>query len=229
MNPRLLFAAFAALLISLAPFAQAGRAAPAAHDWSGTVTRLPSGAYVHGNPAAKVKLVEYFSLTCPHCAHFSEESVGPLGAYIKAGTVSLELRHSMHDLIDFSASLMVRCTGQRAYFNSVHAVLAAQPQWVEKTFDYAQANAEKLNKLPRPASLAETANVAGFGPLLHLSPAQVTACAANEGEQKLLGAMTDESIKRDIPGTPAFLINGQLVDKVASWDLLAPKLAAAVR
>ena len=49
-------------------------AAPAGKSWSQTVVKTPEGGYLMGNPDAPIKLVEYGSLTCSHCADFSNES-----------------------------------------------------------------------------------------------------------------------------------------------------------
>ena len=47
--------------------------APNNGDWSTVVSKTPEGGFVMGNPNAKVKLVEFGSLTCPHCAEFEEQ------------------------------------------------------------------------------------------------------------------------------------------------------------
>ena len=47
--------------------------APNNGDWSTMVAKTPEGGFVMGNPGAKVKLIEYGSMTCPHCATFEEE------------------------------------------------------------------------------------------------------------------------------------------------------------
>src|SRR3546814_14306714 len=91
----LLFAAAALPLgIAAVPAAQA----EAAKDWTKTVARTPEGGFRVGNPDAPVKLVEYGSLTCDHCAHFAEEATPKLlGQYVRSGRVSIEfpnlLRH----------------------------------------------------------------------------------------------------------------------------------------
>ena len=48
-------------------------AAPNNGDWSTVVSQTPEGGFVMGNPNAKVKLVEFGSMTCPHCAEFDEK------------------------------------------------------------------------------------------------------------------------------------------------------------
>ena len=67
-----------------------------------------------GNPKAKVKLVEYGSLTCPHCRHFAETGMVPLKAYVKSGKVSFEYRNYILNGIDVAATLVARCGGAAA-------------------------------------------------------------------------------------------------------------------
>jgi protein-disulfide isomerase len=70
-------------------------AAPAARDWTRTVSATPEGGYRVGNPAAAVKLVEYGSLTCNHCATFAKEGMPPLlSRHVRTGRVSYEFRPS---------------------------------------------------------------------------------------------------------------------------------------
>jgi len=56
-----------ALALLALPLTLAG-AAPV-RNWPATATMNADGAYVIGNPAARVKLREWASYTCPHCAH----------------------------------------------------------------------------------------------------------------------------------------------------------------
>ena len=52
--------------------------APNGGDWSTIVSATPEGGFVMGNPNAPVKLVEFGSMTCPHCAEFDEAAMKPL-------------------------------------------------------------------------------------------------------------------------------------------------------
>ena len=59
--------------------------------WDQTVTMTADGFPVMGNPAAPIKLVEFISYTCSHCAEFSKESKVPLaGGLVRQGKVSVE-------------------------------------------------------------------------------------------------------------------------------------------
>ena len=102
-----------ALLLYLAIFLfpAAVQAAPA-KDWSRTVTLTKEGAHLIGNPAAKTRLVEYVSYTCPHCAHFVAEGTTPLKAgWVAKGLVAVEVRHLVRDRYDLVAALLARCGG----------------------------------------------------------------------------------------------------------------------
>ncbi|MBS0504064.1 MAG: thioredoxin domain-containing protein [Proteobacteria bacterium] len=212
------------LLSALAVLALAA-AAPKT-DWTRKVTETPAGAFVLGNPAAKTRLVEYVSYTCPHCAHFTGEASGPLRAkYVATGGTAIEIRHAVRDPIDLAATLLARCTGPARFFAAHDKLFATQEQWFARGVQYAQANQPALEAAKPAERLRMFANAAGLGPVLGLSGAQVNACLANAAQEKLVLAMTDEAwSKRSIPGTPYFLVNGTGIDNTTTWAALEPRL-----
>lgn len=212
------------LLSALAMLALAA-AAPKT-DWTRKVTETPAGAFVLGNPAAKTRLVEYVSYTCPHCAHFTGEASGPLRAkYVATGGTAIEIRHAVRDPVDLAATLLARCTGPARFFAAHDKLFATQEQWFERGVQYAQANQPALEAAKPAERLRMFANAAGLGPVLGLSGAQVNTCLANAAQEKLVLAMTDEAwSKRAIPGTPYFLVNGTGIDNTTTWAALEPRL-----
>src|SRR5918998_1867242 len=79
-------------------------ARPANGDWSQVVTKTPEGGFMMGDPQAKVRLLEFASMTCPHCKEFDETGVQPLiDKYVKSGQVSYELRNYVRDGFDVAA------------------------------------------------------------------------------------------------------------------------------
>ena len=64
-----------------------------------------------GNPDAPVKLVEYGSLTCPHCADFAAAGDASRWSrnYVRSGRVSFEYRNFVLNGIDVAATLLARC------------------------------------------------------------------------------------------------------------------------
>jgi len=94
------------------------------------VTATPEGGFLMGNPKAEVKLVELGSMTCPHCAEFSELADKKLiGEYVKSGRVSFEFRNFVRDGLDMTASLIARCGGTERFFPLTHALFADQRNW----------------------------------------------------------------------------------------------------
>lgn len=201
-------------------------AAAPATDWTHRVTQTPQGAFVLGNPAAKQRLVEYVSYTCPHCAHFTGEASAVLRQkYVANGGTAIEIRHAVRDPIDFAATLLARCTGPARFFAMHDKLFATQQSWFEAGANYIEENREALNKLPQTQQLQALAKGAGLPTVTGLSEAQANACIANAAAQKTVLAMTDEAwSKRKIAGTPYFLINGQGVENTASWAALQPHL-----
>lgn len=204
-------------------------------DWTTVYSISPAGGFVIGNPAAKVKLVEYHSLTCPHCAHFAETGWGPLKAgFIRSGKVSLEVRNAVRDRYDLVASLLARCDGPKASFARNEALFARQDAWLTRAAGFDQSEeGSRLAEMSHQEAMTAMANGVGLDELLGphgLPSARIKACLGNKVEQKKIAAMTEEAWeKRKIPGTPAFLINGVLQDDVSSWEALEPKLRAALR
>ena len=128
-----LAAAVALIFASGAP--AAAKPAPA-RDWSRTVAATPEGGFRMGNPAAKVKLIEYGSLACPHCRHFEETGYKPLVAkYVRTGRVSYEFRNLLLNSPDIAVSLLAHCAGPARFFPMSVEVFASQPQWEAKVIN----------------------------------------------------------------------------------------------
>jgi protein-disulfide isomerase len=206
----------------------------AARDWTATVTMTPDGAYVLGNPQAKIRLIEYLSMTCTHCAAFTGESLKPLkDNYVRTGQVSIEVRHAIRDSLDVAASLLTRCDGPKNFFANTEAVLASQDDWLRAAVAFQEKDQGAAGKLPLPQALAAFSHGAGLDRIMAargLPAARANACLANKVEQDRLVAMAKEAWStRSIPGTPAFLINGTLVQGANNWAALEPKLRDALR
>lgn len=216
-------ALLATLLAMLAVAATA-----ASRDWTTVVAPGPGGGYVIGNPSAKVKLVEYVSYTCPHCKHFADESAAVLkGEFIRSGSTSLELRNAVHDKLDLAAATLARCIGPAAFPRFHDLLFARQAEWVANGAAYdATASAstsdppeKKLRALADGAGLSDLARSAG------MSNAALDRCFAG---RRMIDRVieTARSIPPEVPGTPAFQINGGPVQLVA-WSQLEPMLRAA--
>lgn len=202
-------------------------AAAPARDWSATVTPTRAGAWVIGNPAARVKLVEWGSYTCSHCADFAAESRAALeGRMIRSGSTSLTVRHLIRDPLDFVAVVVARCGGPRGFVRRHHAIFDGQSSWMQRGSAYLQANGDALDALAKPVAyrrIADGAGLTAIGRASGLTAPQVAACfapAALAATSKLGDAPAD------VTSTPTFYVNGALVSNVG-WAGLQPALIAA--
>jgi len=219
-------------LFALSLFGVAAPAQPAAH-WSATVGESGIGAYSVGNPQAKVRLVEYFSYTCPHCAEFAKESTVPLKAqYVDKGLVLVEYRNLVRDPVDMTAAMLARCGGAQSFAANHQAIFAAQPSWLGKA-----AKMSKEQQAPwYQGSLAErTRRIAadtGLDALMRgrgYSAAQVDSCLASSVAEAELMGMTNIGINADrVAGTPTFFVNGKRA-AAGHWAELKPILDAALK
>lgn len=207
---------------------------PANGDWSTIVTATEAGGFRMGNPNAKVKLVEYGSLTCPHCREFDETGVQPLiDNYVKSGKVSYEFRNYVRDPFDITASLIARCNGANSFFPLSRALYKAQPDWIGKLQTVPQAQIEQLTNLGPEKQFLEIAKAAGlqqWAAMRGVPEAKSSACLTNQDSVNKLVQMNSDATNQypDMPGTPTFIINGEMVKEAAVWPALEPKIKAAL-
>lgn len=213
--------------------AKAALAKPSARDWTRVVRPTPSGGFVMGNPNAKVKLVEFGSMTCPHCRAFDEEGVPHLLAFVKSGELSWEFRNHVRDAFDLSAALIARCDGARSFFPLARAIFRAQPAWEAKIQKAPESQLKAIQGLPAAKEFLALARLSGLQQLAAargLPVAKSNQCLTNERSVKQLVQMTGAAMEQfpDFPGTPTFLINGTMVERAATWDALEPQLKKAL-
>lgn len=217
------------LLLGLLLLPTAAQAAPP-KDWSRTVTATSEGAFVIGNPAAKTRLVEYVSYTCPHCAHFVAEATGPLkSGWVSKGALAIEVRNLVRDRYDLAAALLARCGGATRFSGNHEAIFAAFPQWIEKVQAYETAPSTLPADAGPDAALIDIADKTGLFALMGkrgISATQSRACLADGKARDTVMAMRKRALEQDgITGTPGFLINGKRVE-AHDWATLRPLLPA---
>ena len=207
---------------------------PQGGDWTQVVTQTPEGGFLMGNPNAKVKLIEFGSLTCPHCREFDETGVAPLmNTYVKSGQVSYEFRNYVRDAFDLAATLVSRCNGPKGYFPLTRALFKDQQVWVGNVQKTPPAQLEQMQGLPPnqlPLQAAKFAGLQDWAAPRGLAQAKSAQCLTDTAEIDRLVAMTAQATS-DYPefkGTPSFVINGKMLDNTATWDALEPQLRNAV-
>ena len=203
-------------------------------DWTRTVAKTPAGGYRMGNPSAKVKLVEYGSMTCPHCRAFDDEGADPLiRNYVKTGKVSFEFRNYVRDPYDLGAALIARCNGAKSFFALTRALFKDQPQWIAKAQSATPERIEAMKDLPPNRLFLESARIAGlqqWAAARGVPVSRTNQCLGNKVEIDRLVAMNKAATDQypDFPGTPTFIVNGKMLEQAGTWGALEPRLRAAL-
>ncbi|WP_419814686.1 thioredoxin domain-containing protein [Glacieibacterium sp.] len=240
---KILLSLLAALAVATPTLAApARRPAAAAHNWLNTIVATPEGGFRIGNPAAKVKLVEYGSLTCPHCRAFYQSAMADLRAkYIATGNVSFEYRNFVRNGPDYAASLLAACDGPAKFFDRIDALFNNQDKWMDPFVTMKAEAAEKIGALPPEAQIAALAKAGSLDTFMQkrgLTPARATQCLGNKAAQDALTNVQRTAIETyKVDGTPGFLIDGQrqtvdvagVTRGVVTWIDLEPKIVAALR
>jgi protein-disulfide isomerase len=216
------------------PVHRVAPAAPRAIDWLKTFAATPEGGVRMGNPAAKVKLIEYGSRLCPYCGHFHAESMATLRAnYVASGKVSYEFRdYPVHGALDLPGILIGHCVSTVKFFPLLDEMMAAQPQILSHEEEAVQAAQQQgLDKAP-PTKLAtvfaEKLGLIDFMAKRGMPAARTRACLADKAGFAALARRYDDANRvYNVRSTPTFIINGTVVAGVNDWAGLEPALKAA--
>lgn len=158
------------------------------------------GDKVLGQESAPVTIIEYASMTCPHCADFHTQTLPKLKEkYIDTGKVKLIFREFPLDPLAAGASILARCAPGDRYFPMIDVLYRLQRNW-------AAAN-------DPVAALQQIARQTGF------TQESFDACLRN---QSLLDGVTAErdraSQRFGVNSTPTLFINGQVYRGALSFD-----------
>src|SRR5215470_5632115 len=154
------------------------------------VLQITKDDRILGNPQAPITIVEYASLTCPHCAHFANDVFPELKKkWIDAGKVKLVFRDYPLDEPALRAAMIARCAPRDRFYAYVDTIFAQQEKWVTSR-DYREA----LARLVRLGGMSQDA----FDKCL-----KDTAL-----ENKILEERLTASKELDVNSTPTFFVNG---------------------
>ena len=164
-----------------------------------------------GNAKAKVTMIEYASVTCPHCARFNEDVFPAFKAkYIDTGKVRYIFREFLTPPQQVAAAgfLMARCAGKDKYFSVVDAIFHSQQEMFTQGGDVRGV----LFRIGRSAGLTDD---------------KINSCIQDEKALKDLNDRFEKAINVDkIDGTPTFVINGK---KLESGEKTLAQLDAEIQ
>lgn len=206
-------------------------AAPKGGDWTKLVAATPEGGVLMGNPNADVKIIEFGSLTCPHCAEFSEKGTPALVQnYVKTGRVSWEFRNYLRDGLDMSMSIVAHCAGPEKFFPLIDSMYKSQKELFEKAQAATPEQQQALQANPSPKLFADIVGLQSWAAQRGLPSARSNACLANQTlMNKLMQTSGDATAQYpEFQGTPTFILNGQMLKETATWEKLEPAIRDAL-
>jgi protein-disulfide isomerase len=169
----------------------------------------PLGDKTLGKANAPVTLVEYASLTCPHCAKFHAETFPKLKkAYIDTGKVRYVFREFPIGRSAAAAAIAVRCAPDRAYFTLNGKFLGSQPQWVAQDVKH-----DEIYKIVQTAGLKRD---------------KYDACTTNQSINDALYEVKQRGRTLGVSGTPTFFVNGQKAAGALSFEDMSKLIDAAL-
>ncbi len=190
------FAPIFALLVFLAFHAGESRAAESGYA---------KGDMALGSKDAPVTIIEYASMTCPHCANFH---MGPFkelkSKYIDTGKVRMIFREFPFDPLALQASMLARCAGEKRFFGMLDVLFKSQSKWAKSSNPQME--------------LAKIARLGGF------TEARFNACMSS---QELADMILQSRLKGNkefgVDSTPSFIVNGVKTSgnmTIGRWDEL---------
>lgn len=149
-----------------------------------------------GAADAPVTVIEYASLTCPHCANFHMNVLPQLKSeYIDTGKVRLVYREVYFDRPSLWAAMIARCAGEDRYFGVVDLLFRDQASW-SRAAD-AQGVVSGLYAIGRQAGMTDAA---------------MDACLKDGAFAEAMVAEFQKNATADgVESTPSFVINGEKV------------------
>ena len=154
---------------------------------------------VEGNADAPITMIEYSSLSCPHCARFQRDVLPQIKKdFIDTGKVKLIQRDFPLNKPAVLAAEFAHCAGPMRYFAIVDVLFKTQDQWLTE------------NATDKLAEIAATAG---------MDRPTFDACLADKDtEAKIVASRKAGEDAFGINATPTFIINGVKVEGEQSYD-----------
>jgi protein-disulfide isomerase len=159
-----------------------------------------------GDPDAPVTVIEYASLTCPHCATFHREVLPRLKEeFIETGQVHFISREVFFDRPGLWGAMLARCAGEDRYFGMLDLLYAQQATWSRA--EDAPTIVEHLYAIGRQAGMTRET---------------MDACLQDaEFAQALVAWYQENATEHGIQSTPSFVINGERTGNLPWADFRA--------
>jgi protein-disulfide isomerase len=159
----------------------------------------PLGDRVLGKATAPVTVIEYVSLTCPHCANFQKALFPRVKKeFIDTGKVRYIVREFPIGHMSGAAAIVNRCAPEDKYFFLLNQFLTRQPEWVSQEV--------------RPDALYSVAKASG------MTRETFDKCLSNQTIIDGLTEVKQRGRQFGVIGTPTFFINGRKAQGEVTFD-----------
>jgi len=144
-----------------------------------------------GDPNAPIEIIEYSSMTCPHCAAFHVNTLPELKAqYLDTGRAKLVFREFPLDRVALGVSVIARCMGEERFFDFIDVMFRTQEQWSRSEDPIGE-----IKKIVRMGGQ---------------DPDMVDACLEDQALiDGILAIRLAGDEEYDISSTPTFIVNGE--------------------
>ena len=155
-----------------------------------------------GPADAPITIIEYSSLTCPHCAALHREALPEIKeTWIADGRARLVFRHFPLDALALRAAAVTNCIEGERFFGFLDLLFKSQKRWAKSN--------------PPLKALGQMARLAG------MSQEKFEACANDEAQMdRILERRQDGMQTYDVKSTPTLIINGRKVEGARDFDYL---------
>ena len=195
--------------------------------WSNSIVATDGGHRI-GNPEAEVKLVEFMSYTCSHCADFARTGDGAIKLlYVPTGKVSYEIRHLIRDPIDLTAALAAQCGDPSKFMGNHEALILKHDEWMATARKATQAQTARWRFGSFGSRAQAIASDLGFYEIMErrgFSRSQLDQCLTDETRARAIASQSQADIEKfGLQGTPTFIMGGEKLE-AHDWKSLQPQL-----
>ena len=189
------------LVGAMAAIPAATMLAPVARVRAAGIGERPGDMAV-GDPDAPVTVIEFFSLTCPHCEWFHKNVYNRLKPeYVDTGKVRFVARDFPLNAPALHAAVLAHCAGRERYFTFIDVLF--------QTFDDWASSRDFTDKLGQ------------IGELGGVSRDRFDECLNDKAlENAIFQSIADGQAEYDVSGTPTLVVNGEKYDGKITLDAL---------
>ena len=166
---------------------------------------------VVGNPDAPVTIIEYSSMTCPHCADFHVNVLPTIKSkYIDTGKVKYIIREFPLDNVAATAAMLARCVEPAKYYDFVDMLYQRQKDWA-----YSDQPLPELAKLSKQAGFTDE---------------RFKQCTSDQKTLDYIKWVRDRGNKQfGVKATPSFFVNGKRVKGATTVQRFEEMIAAEAK